>query len=241
MSKTYEAMTKSTYSSNDDSMKSSAISGWRFEDLKNSRQKGNLEKKIAFCQGKDSAKIFNFTSSRPKEGVSTIVGNLAKYLTNKKKDKKILLIDANLRTPVQHIAFNHQKGPGLCEILDGNASLSDAIQNGQAENVHLLPCGNPQPDSAGEIEQEQFRKLVSELKGAYDYILIDSAPLLISVDSLSTAVSADVTFLIIRSFKVQKQVAEKAKLLLQDNECKIGGVILNRVRQVIPEWMYRMI
>ena len=241
MAKTYEAMAKSAKSSNDDLMPSSTISDWRFVDLKNSRQKGDLEKRITFYMQKNGATIFNFASSRSKEGVSTIVGNLSKYMATKKRDKKILVIDANLQTPVQHIVFNKKKGPGLCNVLDGNTSVSDAVQNGQADNIHLLPSGTPRSDSSGDIEQERFHEMISELKKRYDYILIDSAPLLISEDSLSTALSADVTFLIIQSLKVQKEVAEKAKLLLQDNECPIGGVILNRIRQVIPGWMYKIV
>ena len=200
-----------------------------------------MEKKITFYAQKKNAKIFNFTSSRSKEGVSTVVANLAKYMAFKKKEKKLLVIDANLQTPAQHVAFNNPKGPGLLDVLSGSASASEVIHDVQADNVHLLPSGNTQTDSAEGIEQETFHAIISELREQYEYILIDSAPLLISTDSLSTSLSADVTFLIIQSLMVQKEVGEKAKLLLQDNECPIGGVILNRTKQVIPGWMYKII
>lgn len=241
MAKTYEALEKSAHSSHEDHVPAPTFSDWRFLDLKNTRQKGDLEKKIAFCMQKNNAKIFNFTSSRSKEGVSTIVANLAKYMAVKKKEKKILLIDANLHAPVQHIAFDNPRQPGLNDVLSGNTLLSEAIQAVKTNKLDLLPCGNPRSDSAGDIEQEKFYEIISEIREQYDYVLIDSAPLLISADSLSTALSADVTFLIVQSLKVQKEVAEKAKLLLQDNECHIGGVILNRIKQVIPGWMYKKI
>ena len=241
MSKTYEAMSKKIQSSADDSMQVSSLSDWNLVDLKNTRQKGDLEKKITFYSQKHDAKVFNFTSSRSREGVSTIVFNLAKYMATKKTKKRILLIDTNLQAPVQHIAFNCSKGPGIYEVLAGTTSLPEVIQDAQTGNIHLITCGNPQPGSISDIEQEQFLETIKKLKEQYDCILIDSAPLLISADSLSTALCSDITFLIIQSLKVQKEVAERAKLMLQDNECPIGGVILNRIQQVIPGWMYKII
>ena len=82
--------------------------------------------------------------------------------------------------------------------------------------------------------------MLSACKNQYDYILIDSAPIIASSDALSTAVSSDVTFWVIQSVAVQKEVALKVKSLLIDNECELGGVILNQINQVIPEWVYKI-
>jgi len=90
------------------------------------------------------------------------------------------------------------------------------------------------------LNQEKLFALLKECKDKYDYIFIDSPPILTSSDALSIAVSSDVTFWIIKSLSVQKDVALKVKSLLLDNECIIGGVILNQVLQVIPEWVYRI-
>ena len=74
-----------------------------------------------------------------------------------------------------------------------------------------------------------------------DYVLIDCPPLLISSDAIAVAPAADVSFLVIKAVEVQRAVAQKAISYLHDNECKIGGVILNYVQQVIPNWVYKFI
>jgi len=82
---------------------------------------------------------------------------------------------------------------------------------------------------------------MAEIKGMYDCILVDSPAILTSGDSLTLSVASDATFLVIQSLRTPKEVAERARSLLDDNECEIGGVLLNRVKQVIPGWMYKML
>ncbi len=215
---------------------------WELLDLRNTRQKSDLEKKLTLYLKKNNAAVFNFTSSRPGEGVSTIVGNLANHISIKKPTKRVLVVDADFSNPVLHGAYDVIPAPGLFELLSrGVEDAHSAIHQTPMDNVDLLPCGRL-PDSAGEgVEQEKFSRIITSLKGDYDYILIDSSPLLFSSDALSSALASDVTFLVLRSFKIHREVAERAKLLLLDNDCVVGGVVLNRVQQVIPSWLYRIL
>ena len=108
-------------------------------------------------------------------------------------------------------------------------------------NIFFLCCGNGNTKTNDSLDQENFLKLLNYCRQEFDYILVDCPPVLSSNDALSIAPAADLTFLIIRSGEVQRPVAEKAKTLLQNDECQIGGIILNRVQQVIPSWVYKFI
>ena len=107
--------------------------------------------------------------------------------------------------------------------------------------IYVLTCGMGADKVSGNLNQENFIKLLNNYRQIYDYIFIDCPPIVSSADALSIAPAADVSFIIIHSAKVQKAVAEKAKSVLEDNECRIGGAILNHVQHVIPGWLYRFI
>jgi capsular exopolysaccharide synthesis family protein len=218
-----------------------AKSFWRYPEFKNRRQIGDLEKRILLLSQKNDCTVFSFTGCRGGEGVSTILVNLGEYLAGTKSAKKILLIDANFKNPVLHEALNKTLGSGLAEILSGTSTWSDAVSSTDHENVHFLSSGSGYLQMEGTLEQEKLQAVLAEIRDMYDYVLIDAPPLLTSADALSIAVAGDATFLVIRSMTTPKEAADRANSLLEDNEVLIGGALLNRMRQVIPGWMYRML
>jgi len=212
-------------------------SAWRFFDLKNKKQTGDLYKRILYYNKKNRYKVFNFTSCRGREGVSTIVANLVNYINLLSTGKKILVIDTNLQSPNLHKVFNIPRNTyGLTDIFNNSVGVRDAVIP-VSLNVFAICCGS----GNGNLQQDKFIKLINYFKQFYSYIFIDCPPVISSSDALSVAPSADLSFLIIQSAKVQRPVVEKAKALLQNDECEIGGIILNRVQQVIPGWVYRFI
>ena len=232
MAKTYEAMIK---------RESTTESGWRFLDLENKKQTGDLEKKIIFFHKKNDCKVFNFTCSLGNEGVSTIIANLMNNVAEKRSDKTFLVIDTNFHHPELHIIFNVSLETGLTDVLHGGINAQDAIQKTKAPNISILTSGSAFKEYAGKIEQEKLIEVVSGFRDHYDYVFVDSAPVLSSPDSLSSATASDLTFMVIQAFKVRREVAEKAKTVLADNECLIGGVVLNHTIQVIPGWLYKIL
>lgn len=216
-------------------------SEWKFLDLRNKKQTGDLYKKTLYYNKKKDYKVFNFISSRAREGTSTIVANLINYINFQAKEKKILVIDTNFQSPSLHRIFNISKDTyGLIDIFNSRVGINEAITP-ISSNIFLLCCGNGNTRINDNIEQEKILKLLNYCRQKFDYIVIDCPPVLSSADALSIAPAADLTFLILESAKVQKPVVEKAKILLQNDECEIGGVILNRVQQVIPGWVYKFI
>jgi capsular exopolysaccharide synthesis family protein len=218
-----------------------AKSFWRYPEFQNRRQIGDLEKRILLLDQKNECTVFSLTGCRGGEGVSTILVNLVNYLSGAGSAKKILLVDANFVNPVLHEVFDKNLGSGLAEILRGTSSWSDAVSSTDHDNVHFLSCGSGSQQIEGVLEQSRLQAVLTEIRDMYDYVFIDSPPLLTSADGLSVAVAADAVFLVIQSMTTPKEAAHRANSLLEDNEVLIGGALLNRMRQVIPGWMYRML
>ncbi len=213
---------------------------WHFLNLKNKKQTGDLYKKILFLNKKNDAKVYNFLGSRGREGVTTIFANLVEYVNSQTTEKKILVIDANSKSPSLHKVFNiSPKAPGLLDIFNSRSEIHEAIIP-ITSHIFLLCCGKGNANSIG-LGQENFIKLIDYCKSFFDFVFIDCAPVLSSTDALNVAPAADYNFLIIQSANDQKPVIEKSKSLLLNDECKVGGVILNRVQQVIPNWLYKFI
>ena len=151
------------------------------------------------------------------------------------------MIDTNFQSPNLHKIFNiPYNAYGLIDIFNNRIGVREAITP-ISSNIFVLCCGDGNTKIYGTLEQENFIKLLNYCRQLYDYIFIDCPPVLSSSDALSVAPAADLTFLIIQSAKVQRPVVEKAKTLLQNDECQIGGIVLNRVQQVIPGWVYKFI
>jgi len=239
MAKTYEAISKSKSLLHEDSLGISSLFDKQLPNLRNTKQMGDLKQKIELLGQTKNYRVFHFASSRKKEGVSTIVINLARFMVEERSSKNILLIDANLQQPVLHMAFDILPSPGLSDALMGKVAYSESIYKADADRINVMPCGTAFSNETGQIEQKKFADLVSSIKNKYDYIFIDSSPLLISSDSLSLAIASDTTFLVIQANETQWEVAEKAKLCLQDSACTIDGVILSRVLHYIPQWIYK--
>jgi protein-tyrosine kinase len=214
---------------------------WNFLDLKNKKQTGDLYKKILYFNKKQNFKVFCFTSSRPKEGVSTILANLTDYIKNQPTGKRTMVIDANCQSPGLNKIFNISTSAyKMSDVFHNRISIRDALIP-ISSNIFALTNGNVANSNFGNLEPDNFAKLIDECKQLVDYVLIDCPPVLSSADSLSVAPTADISFLTVESVKVQRAVAQKTVSILNDNECEIGGVILNRLQQVIPNWVYRFI
>lgn len=214
---------------------------WHYPEFGNRKQIGDLEKRMRLLKEKSECTSFSFNGCRGREGVSSIVVNLVDYLTRVDSDTKVLLVDANFSHPVLHEGLDKGLGNGLAEVLRGTSTWSDAVSSTSADSIHFLSAGASCQQMEGNMESGRLRGVLQEVSGMYDYVIVDAGAILTSADGLTTAVACDATFLVIQAMNTPKEVAERAKGLLEDNECEVAGVLLNRLRQVIPGWMYRLL
>lgn len=214
---------------------------WHFFDLKSRKQTGDLYKKILSYNKKNSYKAFCFTSTTPNEGVTTILANLTHYIRYQGSGHHVLLVDANLDSPGLNNIFGiPAHSPGLIEVLERKIDLESVLVP-VGGNISVLCSGNIGNTKPNSLDPEKYFNLIQECKALADYLIIDCPPILVSSDVFSVAPASDITFLVVQAVKVRRQVAEKGISELRNNECEIGGIIMNRVHQVIPAWVYKFI
>ncbi|MCF8075705.1 MAG: CpsD/CapB family tyrosine-protein kinase [Desulfotignum sp.] len=214
---------------------------WQFLGLKSRKQTGDIYQRLLAYKKKSGFSAFSFTSNTPKEGVTTILANLAYYIQNQRSEQHVLFIDANLNSPgLKNIFGISAQSPGLIEVIDRKIDL-ESVLFPIGFNMSFLSSGDVRNFRQNNLDPVDFVGLIQECKTLSDYLLIDCPSVLASSDIFSVAPASDVTFLVVQAFKARKQVAEKGLSELRNNECDVGGIIMNRVEQVIPGWVYKYI
>ncbi|MCB2205668.1 polysaccharide biosynthesis tyrosine autokinase [bacterium] len=174
--------------------------------------------------GKSMAVVFS--SPAPKEGKSTAIANLAVSAAN--SGRKVLLVDADLRRPVQHQIFEVEREPGLSNALIGEVPVNQCIKKTMVPGLHIIPCGNIPSHPAellGSAKMEKFVKLVRQY---YDLVLFDAPPVIAMADTLVLAKYTDGTVIIVSADQTKSLGLEKANEMLSANNANIIGVVVNR-------------
>lgn len=170
-------------------------------------------------------KTLLFTSSGPQEGKSTIISNLGVVLAQ--TGKKVLLMDCDLRKPVQHEVFEQTNEVGLTKYLTGYCSLEDAIQNTQVPNLHLLTSGPIPPNPAELVGSMSMDGLLKLVKEQYEMVLIDAPPAVAVADPIILAGKCDGVIVVVRAGFTKFNSLKETKELLQKAEAPVIGTILN--------------
>jgi capsular exopolysaccharide synthesis family protein len=181
-----------------------------------------------FQANQDDLKTILFTSPSPGDGKSTTTANLA--ISIAQAGKKVILIDADFRRPRVHNYFDEDIKPGLLDVLTGEESLSDAIQKTPLqENLFLLTAGG-RPKNPGElVTSAAFRDLIAVLREKFDYVLIDSPPVLPVSDPASIASVVDGVYMVTRIRKGVKVTSQRAKETLDRVGTRFLGIIINGI------------
>ena len=181
---------------------------------------------LFFRSNVDDIKTILFTSPSPGDGKSTTISNIA--ISIAQAGKKVCLIDADFRRPRIHQYFGQELVPGLLGVLSGELELDEAIQPcGIQEDLYLLPAGG-RPSNPGElVTSEEFRNLIEALREKFDYVLIDSPPVLPVSDPATIASMVDGVYLVTRIRKGVKLTSQKAKETLDRVGANWMGVIVN--------------
>jgi len=173
------------------------------------------------------AKTIAVTSPSPGDGKSTVASNLA--IAMAQADQKVLLIDADLRKPTQHLIFELSMDRGLASILSHRRPVDEAIVPSGVESLHVLPCG-PLPSNPVELLNNGFfAELLEDLKTRYDKIVIDSPPVMPVADARVIAAISDSTLLVLRAERSSRRFSQSARNELWRVRAKRLGVIVNGV------------
>lgn len=175
-----------------------------------------------------NVKTIMFTSCFPNEGKSDVTFQLCQEIGN--MGKRVLLIDADIRKPAYVSRYRiKQKVNGLSQYLSGQLAKEFLIYQTNFLNVDIIFAGPMAPNPSELLEEEAFRELLAEVRGYYDYIIIDTPPVGSVIDAAIIAKESDGAVLVIESERVSYKVAQKSMEQLEKTGCKILGAVLNKV------------
>lgn len=188
-----------------------------------------LRTNVTFVAADKPLQFVAVTSPGPGEGKSTTAANLA--ITLAAGGSRTLLIDGDLRRPLQHRAFGLVQDPGLTDILIGRVTPREAVRPGVAEKLDVLPSGSIPPNPSELLGSEAMQRLIGALRHDYEFIVMDTPPALAVTDATIVATSADATIVVMRSGDTEEVAAQRTVDQLRRVHARIAGAVLNGVSQ----------
>ncbi len=187
----------------------------------------SIRTNLMFVGTDKSMKRILLTSAGPAEGKSTTSITLG--TTMAQADKKVVIIDTDLRRPRLHRTFGVSGEQGLTSVLLETCTLDEAIRKTDQVGMDVLPCGPLPPNPAELLHTERFVKILEMLGEKYDRILLDSPPINAVTDAVILSQMVDGIILVVKSSKTAKDAVRRASRKLQDVQANVLGVVLNDV------------
>lgn len=181
---------------------------------------------IEFSNIDKDRKVICITSSQQNEGKSTVIANLATSFAN--LDKKVLLMEGDLRNPSVHRMFNLSNIHGLTDILLGDRAFLECINTLEINNLHVLTCGAMPTNPSEMLSSRTMKSFVESIKDAYDYIFIDAPPVGVVTDACIISSYSDGVVFVIGSNETDVNIANISKERLEKVNANILGVVLNK-------------
>jgi len=185
-----------------------------------------LQSNLKFVNPDQMVRTIVVTSSVSREGKSTVSANLALSLAQ--IGHKVLLIDADLHHPVQHHIWQLTNEVGLSNVIMNHAELKEGIQLVQ-DNLCVLTSGVIPPNPLTLIDSKRMAALMQEFSQSYDFVIIDTPPLVLVSDVIPLGRAADGVLLVVRPGLIDAASAVTAKDLLSQSGLEVLGLVTNGV------------
>nr|WP_223876505.1 CpsD/CapB family tyrosine-protein kinase [Companilactobacillus huachuanensis] len=201
-----------------------------------SEQFNSIRTNIQFSSVDRNLRSILFTSSAPSEGKSTVSNNVA--ISWAKQDKRVLLIDADLRRPTIHRTFGVSNHLGLSNFLSGTVDLGTIVQPTMVENLFVITSGPTAPNPSELLGSQRINQLFATLSEEFDCLIFDAPPINSVTDAQVLAAKVDGVVLVV-PYKIANKVGvAKAKRSLETVHAHILGVIMNRMTKDKLEGYY---
>jgi capsular exopolysaccharide synthesis family protein len=182
--------------------------------------------------------ILLMTSGVPAEGKSTTAGNLAIVLAQ--AGNNVLLLDGDLRRPSQHDIFNLPNKRGVTSLLlklnvddseiEVRNLVEDTVQPTQVEGLQIMTCGPVPPNPSELLGSTKMRRLLEVLDKQYDFVILDSPPVLSVTDAAVLSALAGTTLVVVRANKSRKDEFKQVVERLEDVNANLAGAVLNSLK-----------
>lgn len=175
----------------------------------------------------EQSQVFQVTSPTPGDGKSTTAANLAATIA--KSQKRVVLVDADMRKPTVHTLFGLQRNGGLSEVLSGESRHSEVIRSTEIPDLDILTAGAFCENPAELLTFKEFDELLVELRSLYDVVLVDTPPVLAVSDPCIIAPRVDGVVMVVRIREKVRAATEKARDALREVGATVIGAAVNGI------------
>lgn len=187
-----------------------------------------LRTNLSFSTIDDTLNSMLVTSSAPSEGKSTTAANIAIVMAQ--TGKRVILVDADLRRPVQHKIFGISNNRGLTTaILDTGTSIKKHISTSDVENLYIMSSGSIPPNPSELLNSQRMEQLMLALQNIADFVIFDTPPVLTVTDSTILAPKVGGTLLVVDAGATRRSTLAQSYELISNSNGHIYGVVLNRL------------
>lgn len=189
----------------------------------------SIRTNVMFAMGTSDKKIVAISSPNPGDGKSTSAANIA--IAFAQTNSKVLLIDADMRKPVQHRVFKVKNSEGLSTLIIKKSTPARSIKESVMKNLDLLPSGPTPPNPSELLASEQFASLLEQFAIMYDYIIIDTPPLNVVSDAMVMNESINGILLVFKHGQTTYDDIDNCMKQMELTHTNLIGFLMNEVAQ----------
>jgi len=184
---------------------------------------------VCFSAMAGEHRVISVTSPAAGDGKSTLALNLAVSLAQ--SGKRTVLLESDLRRPKVHKLTGADNKIGVVDVLRGSASLDEAAQSSQVPDLFIITCGSRPKDPAELLARPEYEKLLEDLRGRFDYVIVDTPPILAVTDPAGVAARVDGVIVCMRLSRHTRDLGKRTIDSLRDIGATVSGVVINGVEE----------
>jgi len=192
-----------------------------------------MARKLGKRNGGEIPKTILVTSSHRGEGKSTAAACLAVTLA-KHYNRRVVLVDADLRKPRMHQLLQVARQPGLSDAIERGNLLGADAKTTSLPNLFVLPCGTRREEPTWLLETLSESRVLEELKAGFDHVVIDSAPNVAVPDSVLLGSSVEAVVMVVRAGTTPREVVKRGLELQLEEKANVFGFVVNNLERVLP-------
>ncbi|MCU0608091.1 MAG: polysaccharide biosynthesis tyrosine autokinase, partial [Candidatus Edwardsbacteria bacterium] len=176
------------------------------------------------------------TSAGPSEGKTTTAANLA--ITMAQVGARTLLVDGDLRRPMVAGVFGIDGQPGLTELLIREGELKKVARPSGIDDLQIVPAGTLPPNPSELLGSQKMKAVIEDMKACCDLVIFDCPPVITVTDAAVLSAEVDVVLLVVQSGKTDREMAKRARVLLNNVKANVAGVVLNNISPELQAGYY---
>jgi capsular exopolysaccharide synthesis family protein len=170
------------------------------------------------------------------EGKTLSSANLAVVMA--RTGNRVVLLDCDMRRPRLHTIFGLERDTGVSNILVGDCSIQDAVQQTEVENLFMIPCGELPPNPSELLGSQAMLNLLATLGSEYDRIIIDSPPVTAVTDPVVLSQIVDGVVIVVQANSTERIIVRRAIDQMKAVDAHIFGVVLNKLDEKMTKYYH---